>query len=116
MYERCTGFIDQAPGCTHGMSLDMAGDFDEFRGEDYRRWLFKGGGGVGGIIKSVVVGAVIGAITGGIGGYFFDTPGFNIFGMAVEKGWQAGLVQGTITAAVGGALTDTNTVRWGCRA
>lgn len=104
-FQPCTGFIEQAAGCAHGMSLDMAGDFDEFTGEDYRRWAFKGGGG--GIIKSVVIGAVMGAVTAGIGfGLAAALQGTALaFGESMlAAGFMATVAQGAVMGGIGGSL------------
>lgn len=105
MYQPCSGFIEQAPGCANGMSLDMAGDFDEFSGEDYRRWLFKGGGG--GIIRSVVIGAALGALTAGIGfGLAAALQGTALaFGESmIAAGFMATVAQGAVMGGIGGSL------------
>lgn len=62
---------------------------------------FKGGGGVGGILKSVVVGAVLGAITGGIGFYAMPALGFELAAGATF--WGA-VAQGAVMGGIGGSL------------
>lgn len=110
-FQPCSGFIEQAPGCANGMSLDMAGDFDEFSGEDYRRWLFKGGGGS--LIASVVVGAVLGVVTAGAGfGLALALQGSAFaFGEGmIAAGFMATIAQGAVMGGIGGSVTGAATM------
>lgn len=67
---------------------------------------FKGGGGVGGILKSVAIGAALGALTGGIGFALFEMGAtFSSTALGIAAGtWQSAVVGGAIMGSIGGTL------------
>jgi hypothetical protein len=103
-HQHTAGFVNCAPGSIEDAALDIARDLDEFDAEDWMRWTFKGGGGVGGIIATVAIAAVLGAVTGGIG--FALAQSFSSLAFLSSAATIGGaLMGGAVTGAIGGALT-----------
>lgn len=92
-----TGRFEGRRGHRHAGSITTA--LYPFQAGMYR---FKGGGGIGGIIKSVVIGAALGAIGGGIAGYLFGSPGTGL--LAGYSAWEAGAITGAVSGGITGAL------------